>query len=451
MSGKNLIRRDLAITVLLMFTSISVSFSQDKNLITEKEKSGIIEKAISLLQENYIYPERVKNIENFLIGKLKSSGYTGIVKPEDFLQSLNNDLEREGKDHHLNISFGPDRVKQIKLDQQNEKDGKKETLSENWLQRMKYENFRLRKVERLDGNIGYFNFLNFAPVVPAKESIAGAMNFLQFSSAIIIDLRENGGGYSETMSFLLSYFLKDSLQIGEFRHRKGNQIEKTYVPADAMINKILEDIPVYILVSNKTSSAAEGFSYTLQQFKRAVIVGEQTKGEGNPGELFIINEFLYMMIPTIESRNPITGKGIDGIGVTPDIRISSDKAYNKALLEICTQLSKTIPIKELKQLYEWQIPVLENELNPEPLTEIIISAIVGDYAEGRRIVYENCNIYYINQKGQKVRLDYIGKGIFQNTEKKWLRLVMPYTDKPIHEFEWVWDDGGKEKVNRIVK
>jgi retinol-binding protein 3 len=436
--------------VLLLLTSFVCVFSQGDNTIAERDKSEIIETAIRLLQENYIYPERVKRIRNYLKDKLKSGGYAGLVKPEDFLQSLNNDLEEQGNDHHLNISFGPDRVKQIELDQINEKEGKKETLSADWLQRLKFENFRLQKVERLDGNIGYFNFMNFPPLSPAKESIVGAMNFLRFSSAIIIDLRENGGGYSETMSFLLGYFLKDSMQIGELRHRKGNRIEINYVPADAMIKKIPENIPLYILVSNNTSSAAEGFAYTLQQYNRAAIVGEQTKGEGNPGELFAINEFLYMMIPTIESLNPITGKGIDGIGVTPDIKISSNKAYIKALLEICRQLAKTISNKELIQLYEWQIPYLENELNPEPLTKTIINALVGDYDEGRKIVCENGNMYYININGQKVRLDYIGKGIFQNTERKWLRLVMPFTDKPISEFEWVWDDGGSEKVTRNV-
>ena len=46
----------------------------------------------------------------------------------------------------------------------------------------------------------------------------------------------------------------------------------------------------------------------------------------------------------------------------------------------------------------------------------------------------------------------MGKGVFQNTLKTWLRLVMPFTDKPIPGFEWTWDDGGKpQKVKKMLK
>ncbi len=41
------------------------------------------------------------------------------------------------------------------------------------------------------------------------------MNFLRFSNALIFDLRDNGGGYGETLDFMLSYFLKDSVLLGE--------------------------------------------------------------------------------------------------------------------------------------------------------------------------------------------------------------------------------------------
>ncbi len=439
------------ILLCILFALTTNSFAQSNAEFGEKEKSLIIEKAIGLLNENYIYPERVKKIEIFLNDKLKSGGYKQFVEPRDFLQNLNADLEREGRDHHLDIFFGPERVKQIRLEQQNEKNDKPPEFGEEFMMRLRYENFRLRKIERLDGNIGYFNFLNFAPLAPSKDSLVGAMNFLRYSSAIVIDLRDNGGGNAETMNFLISYFLKDGTQIGEWRYRKDNRIEKVYVPADNIVKKVPENVPVYILVSNRTSSAAEGFAGALQQFRGAVLVGEQTKGEGNPGKLFVINDLLYIMIPTVESRNPVTGKSIDGIGVAPDIKINSDKAMTKALLEINRNLAENVPVKELKQLYQWQIPLLENELNPEPLTEKIASAITGEYEDNRKITFENGKIYYTGSQGKKWRLEYIGKGVFQDTEQRWARIVLPYTDKPVSEFDWVYDDGKRMNVKRISK
>jgi hypothetical protein len=433
----------------LMLTT-GVGFAQKNSGISNKEKVAIIDKTIGLLYENYLFPERVKLIDKFIHQKLNNGGYDSLTKSIVFLETFERDIQQQGNDQHIGLGVDPGRVKQIIADGHAEKSGLKPVETGEWLQKLKFENFRLRKLERLDGNVGYFNFLNFTPLESSKLSLVGAMNFIRFSDAIIIDLRDNGGGNSETMDFLLSYFLQDSVQITEMRYRKDGKVVKSYTVKDSLIIKIPKNIPLYLLVSNKTSSAAEGFAYTLQQYKRATIIGEQTKGEGNPGELFVINEDLYIMIPTIEGINPVSKKSIDGIGVTPDINIVSSKALSKAKLEIYSSLAVTTNINELKLLYQWQIPYFENELNPESLAELIISSIVGNYEGDRKVIYENGNVSYINSQGGKEKLEYMGKGIFQNSEKPWLRLVMPFTDKPVPAFKWVWDDGGKPQIVKRI-
>jgi retinol-binding protein 3 len=85
---------------------------------------------------------------------------------------------------------------------------------------LQYENFKLRKAERLDGNIGYFKLNGFVELGYSKEAIVSAMNFLSNSSAIILDLRDNGGGSAETANFLMSYFLQDSTKLGEFKKKQ---------------------------------------------------------------------------------------------------------------------------------------------------------------------------------------------------------------------------------------
>lgn len=438
--------------LIFPFFVFSSTLAQKNESISTKEKNEIISKTLDLIQRNYIYPERTNQINKYVLEKMKAGGYDSLTKLIPFLEVFERDIQQQSKDTHLGMGLSPERVKQIVADSKNENSGKKEEITPEWLERMQFENFRLRKIERLEGNIGYFNFLNFTPLEPSKQTLIGAMNFLRYSSAIIIDLRDNGGGNSETMDFLLSYFLQDSVQLTEMRFRKDNKIVKKYTIQDESINKIPEGTPVYILVSNRTASAAEGFTYTLQQYKRATIIGEQTKGEGNPGQLFAITDALYIMIPTIEGINPVSKKSIDGVGVTPDIKVASSKALTKAKLEICRTLSEKATVKELKRAYDWQIPYLENELNPEPLSESIINAIVGTYEGGRKVLYENSSIVYVNSQGGKERIEYMGKGIFQNTEKHFLRLVMPTTSKPVPYFEWVWDDGGKpQKISRVNK
>jgi len=218
---------------------------------------------------------------------------------------------------------------------------------------------------------------------------------------------------------------------------------------DELINKIPETTPLYILVSNRTSSAAEGFVYTLQQYKRAVVIGEQTKGEGNPGRLFVINDSMYMMIPTAEAINAVSGKSIESTGVVPDIKTDRSKAMTMALLQAYRKLAAQTTIKELKTLYEWQIPFLENELAPAILNPSLIANIIGDYEGGRKIYYSNDSLVYINSRGEKDKLVYIGNGIFQSNERNWQRLVMPFTDKIVPYIEWTWNDGGQPQ--RIMK
>ena len=431
--------------MILSFTVLVLLLHSDcvAQQMSIKDKSVILDKAIRLMEENYIYPARVNAVAQQLKHRLEKRGYDSLGSMEEFLGVLNNDLERSGNDHHLNISVGAARVKQIRADEKNDKEGKEEVITEGFLQQIRYENFRMRKLERLDGNIGYFNFLSFTPLQVSKQSLVAAMNFLLYSNAIIIDLRDNGGGYAQTMNFLLSYFLEDSSAVSVHRFRKDNKVVKTFTVKDELINKFPRTTPVYVLVSNRTSSAAEAFAFTLQQYKRAVIIGEQTKGEGNPGRLFVINDSLYMMIPTAEGINALSGKSIEATGVVPDIKIERSKAMTMALLEANRSLAKCTTIKELKSLYEWQIPFLQNDLAPASLTEYIIKNLSGKYEGGRKIFREHDALIYINSQGERDKLIYIGNGVFQSNDRNWQRLVMPYTDKPVPYIEWTWNDGGE--------
>ena len=441
-------RNSFFISIVMFILHISNGYAQPNSNFNKNDKTVITDKAIFLLHENYVFPERVEVIEKYIKEKIKNGGYDSLTRLEDFLESLNNDFEEKGKDHHLDISYGPARVKQIIADNKNKSEGKEEKTTGEWLQIIQYENFRLRKVERLDGNIGYFNFLNFTPLALSKQSIAAAMNFLLYSNALIIDLRENGGGYAETMNFILSYFLPSNSPVSELRYRNENKLVKTFTVKDKMINKIPNSIPIYILVSKRTSSAAEAFAYTLQQYKRATIIGEQTKGEGNPGNLFVINDSLYIMIPTTEAINAVSKKSIDGIGVIPDIRIEKTNAFTKALIEANSFLAAKTNNRLLKLLYQWQIPFLENELNPHQLAENIITNIVGEYEENRKIIVENGVLYFVNSSG-KYNMKYLGRNTFLVVGKDY-RFTFPDFLQPVKSFQVIWNDEGTEEIKRIT-
>ena len=88
---------------------------------------------------------------------------------------------------------------------------------------------------------------------------------------------------------------------------------------------------MYILTSSRTFSAAEDFAYSLQALKRAVIVGEKTRGGAHPIDVFIVEGDILTQIAIGNSINPITGSNWEGVGVQPDVATPADQALESAL------------------------------------------------------------------------------------------------------------------------
>ena len=132
---KSITKGFTGIALLVIILNQPLLAQQHSLTVSGKVKKDIIEKAIVLLTENYIYPERVKKIDAYISKKLKTGGYDSFAKPQQFLSALNEDLEREGSDHHLNIFYGPDRVKQIKLEHESKDLAKAASFAPEWLQK----------------------------------------------------------------------------------------------------------------------------------------------------------------------------------------------------------------------------------------------------------------------------------------------------------------------------
>ena len=181
------------------------------------------------------------------------------------------------------------------------------------------------------------------------------MNYLAHADAIILDLRSNSGGSGFMVKLISSYFIEDYTKLWSFEwNEEGKQqIEQhwilPFVPGRTLFEKDL-----YILISQSTFSAAEGFSYNMKGLKRATLIGETTRGGGIAGELEIINDNFIIFVPKYKSINPITNDYIDieGQGVKPHIEVSADRALHAAhLLAINTAIKKSKNLKPNNELY----------------------------------------------------------------------------------------------------
>ncbi|QDH68917.1 S41 family peptidase [Marilutibacter alkalisoli] len=183
-------------------------------------------------------------------------------------------------------------------------------------------NHGIRRVEVLPGKVGYLDLRQFAhfeydcPGQPARDAIDAALALLADVDALIIDLRANGGGSPAMVGYLASAFVPPDADIyNTFISRSGTSSE---APREPHARPRLE-LPLYLLVSARTGSAAESFAYTLKNAGRAVVVGEATAGAANPGDEFDAGDGFHVFVSTGSPVSPVTGGNWETEGVQPDV------------------------------------------------------------------------------------------------------------------------------------
>ena len=128
----------------------------------------------------------------------------------------------------------------------------------------------------LDGGIGYINFNSFTDQCAKDVRRAFIDLKKQGAKKLVFDLRNNGGGsVSEAMSIVNMFLPKDKVVLtmkGKLQ-RANNEYKTTVEPIDTLM-------PIVVLVSGNTASAAEILSGSLQDYDRAIILGTRTYGKG---------------------------------------------------------------------------------------------------------------------------------------------------------------------------
>lgn len=287
-------------------------------------RKRIIDAAIANMTSKYVFPQKVPAIATALRAGLRGK-YRSISDPKAFTDAVNADMEAVANDRHLRLFWSarplPPRPQPGKMDAE---------IIKRETEMMARQNFAVPKVEVLDGNVGYLKIDGFMPADFAGPTIAAAMAFLKNSDAMIIDLRENGGGAPGTVAMLVSYFEPPATLINSF-HKRGNPVDDQvwtfpYVPG----GRWSTDKPVYVLTSKNTASGGEEFAYDMQQMKRGTIIGGVTWGGANPGDVVPLDDHFAMFLPTGAAVNPISKTNWEGVGVKPDIAVDPPTALEVA-------------------------------------------------------------------------------------------------------------------------
>ena len=170
--------------------------------------------------------------------------------------------------------------------------------------------------EMLDGGIGLVRIYNFDARC-AQESVA-AIEKLRSEGAwkLILDVRNNPGGFANELVELLDYLLPEG---DLFRSVSYDGREKV----DTSDANYL-DMPMAVLVNGDSYSAAEFFAAALQEYDAAVVVGEPTVGKGFYQQTMQLGDGSAVALSTGKYFTP-KGNSLTGKGITPDIRAEVDE------------------------------------------------------------------------------------------------------------------------------
>lgn len=154
-----------------------------------------------------------------------------------------------------------------------------------------------------------FNSTTTQEVTEALEDLQS-----QGATSIVLDLRDNGGGFLEQAIGVVSLFVEEGIAV-QLYSNSGEQ--------DQMVSgEAICDLPMAVLVNSNSASASEIVAAALQDHGRATIVGETTYGKGTVQTLIGLSFGGGIKFTIAEYRSP-DGDVIDGVGVTPDIVVES--------------------------------------------------------------------------------------------------------------------------------
>ena len=308
--------------LVIVFAFVFLRKKGDVRKVTNKEKADVVYSVGILLQQNYVFPEIADSMSAHIISNLRNGLYKSITSPEDYADKLTQDLQSVSHDKHIRVIFNAP-----KSSSASENSAKSKADINDILKR---DNYGFKEAKILDGNIGYLDLRFFADTSFAKNAALAAMNYLCGADALIIDLRNNSGGNPDMIQLIISYFFSNNpVHLNSFYWRRTNRITETWTLPE-LPGKLRPDIDLYILTSSFTFSGGEEFAYDLKNLKRATLVGETTGGGANiGGEMRATNRF-KVFVPFGRAINPVTKTNWEGVGVVPNIKTTSEAAFDTA-------------------------------------------------------------------------------------------------------------------------
>lgn len=167
--------------------------------------------------------------------------------------------------------------------------------------------------EMLENNVGYIQITEFAE--PTETQFTEAVNALQAQGmqAMIVDLRDNPGGYLSAVTEILDDILPEGITVyTEDKYGK----RQNYTSDDE--HRI--EIPMAVLINENSASAAEIFAGAIKDYDYGTLIGTKSFGKGIVQTVKQLKDGSAIKLTTAKYYTP-NGNYIHEVGIEPDVEL----------------------------------------------------------------------------------------------------------------------------------
>ena len=176
--------------------------------------------------------------------------------------------------------------------------------------------------EMKDNNIGYIKIRRFGEDTSEQVKIAGNNLKAQGAKVIVLDVRDNPGGYLQSSVEVASEFYSDGVVVEERSRNSKPKIDS------ALPGGTLTKLPVIVLINGGSASASEILAGALNDNDRATLVGEKTYGKGSVQEVICLNSLFLSsdcdgpsLKVTVANWFTPAGINISKEGIKPEVEV----------------------------------------------------------------------------------------------------------------------------------
>jgi hypothetical protein len=338
-----------------------------------------------MMESRYVIPALGRQAADAVRAAARRGAYDGLRGAGPLANALETDLRRVVDDGHLTVFVDPGIAAAQRRVDPPDAAGPAPAEDESSASPWRAANHGIRRAEVLAGNVGYLEVREFAPPDSAHaRTLGAALTMLANADALVIDLRRNGGGHGADL--LASHFFAEPTHLLDTYDRPTDRRTawwtRSQVPGPRLVR-----VPLYVLTSRSTYSAAEAFAYSLQAAGRAIVVGDTTGGGAHPTEYRAVSDSIILALPEARSEHPVTRQNWQGVGVRPDVPVAADLALSHAHLAALERLRAAADDADRRAALDWDLEWIRAHTAPPAVPAAVLRGYAGRYGE-RTLTYE---------------------------------------------------------------